>query len=83
MFESEAAGALYINFLERGDTTVSGRTSPGSDLRLTTVGATGLLPIAQDWRLSGSIYADVLASSFGRNEQAGVGGTVTLVRAWR
>jgi hypothetical protein len=82
-FESEAAVALYLNFLERGDTTVNGTTAAGSGLRLTTVGATGLVPVALDWRLSASLYADVLASSFGRNEQAGVGGTVSLVRAWR
>ena len=83
VFESEAAVALYVNFLERGDTAVNGATSGGSDLRLTTVGATGLLPIEVDWRLSASFYADILASSFGRNEQAGVGGTVSLVHAWR
>jgi hypothetical protein len=83
VFDSEAAVALYLNFLERGDTTVSVPTSGPSDLRLTTVGATGLLPVAEDWRLSASLYGDVMASSFGRNEQAGVGGTVSLVRAWR
>ena len=83
VFESEAAVALYVNFLERGDTTVNGMTAGGSGLRLTTVGATGLWPVEVDWRLSASLYADVLASSFGRNEQAGVGGTVSLVHAWR
>ncbi|HLK92955.1 MAG TPA: hypothetical protein VKZ18_23885 [Polyangia bacterium] len=83
VFESEAAAALYINFLERGDTTVNGTTQSGSELRLTTVGATGMLPVAESWRLSASLYADVLASSFGRNEQGGVGGTISLVRAWR
>jgi hypothetical protein len=83
VFDSEAAVALYLNFLERGDTTVSVPTSGSSALRLTTVGATGLLPVAEDWRLSASLYGDVMASSFGRNEQAGVGGTISLVRAWR
>jgi hypothetical protein len=83
VFDNEAAVALYLNFLERGDTTVNGAISPGSGLRLTTVGATGLLPVAEDWRLSASLYGDVMASSFGRNEQAGVGGTISLVRAWR
>ena len=50
---------------------------------LTTVGVTGLFPVADDWRLSGSIYSDVMLASFGRNEQAGAGVTATLVRAWR
>jgi hypothetical protein len=83
VFDSEAAAALYVNFLERGDNTLNGVTQPGTVLRLTTVGATGLLPIAEDWRLSASVYSDVLLSSFGRNQQAGAGVTASLVRAWR
>ncbi len=83
VFESEAAAALYVNFLERGDNTLNGVTQPGTVLRLTTVGATGLVPLAEDWRLSASVYSDVLLSSFGRNQQAGAGVTASLVRAWR
>jgi len=83
VFENEAAAALYINFLERGDDTLNGMPQPGTVLRLTTLGATGLLPIAEDWRLSASVYSDVLLSSFGRNQQAGAGLTASLVRAWR
>ena len=83
VFQNEAAIALYVNFLERGDTSINGATQPASGLRLTTVGATGLVPIAIDWRLSASIYTDLLFSSFGLNELAGAGVTVSLVRAWR
>jgi hypothetical protein len=83
VFENEAAAALYVNFQERGDNTLNGVTQPGTVLRLTTVGATGLVPIAEDWRLSASVYSDVLLSSFGRNQQAGAGVTASLVRAWR
>jgi hypothetical protein len=83
VFDDEAAAALYVNFLERGDDTLNGATQPGTVLRLTTVGATGLLPLDDGWRLSGSVYSDVMISSFGRNEQAGAGVTATLVRAWR
>src|SRR5579863_5252698 len=49
VFANEAAAALYINFLERGDDALNGVTQPGTVLRLTTMGATGLLPIAEDW----------------------------------
>jgi|tagenome__1003787_1003787.scaffolds.fasta_scaffold20747629_1 hypothetical protein len=83
VFENESAAALYINFLERGDDSLNGVTQPGTVLRLTTVGATGLVPIAEDWRLSASVYTDVLLSSFGRNQQAGAGLSASLVRAWR
>ena len=84
VFENEAAVALYVNFLERGDTTVNGVASrrerpPADDRRRDRDSGRSTV----DWRLSASFYADVLASSFGRNEQAGVGGTVSLVHAWR
>jgi hypothetical protein len=83
VFQNESAVALYVNFLERGDNSLNGMLQPGTVLRLTTVGATGLLPIADDWRLSASVYTDVLLSSFGRNQQAGAGLSASLVRAWR
>jgi hypothetical protein len=83
VFENESAAALYINFLERGNDSVNGMIQPGTVLRLTTVGATGLVPVAEDWRLSASVYCDVLLSSFGRNQQAGAGLSASLVRAWR
>ncbi len=83
VFDDGAAAALYVNFLERGDDSLNGLTQPGTVLRLTTVGATGLVPIADDWRLSASVYSDVLLSSFGRNQQAGAGLSASLVRAWR
>ena len=83
VFENEMAAALYLNFLERGDDTLNGMTQVGTVLRLTTVGATGLLPVGDAWRISASIFSDVMISAFGRNEQGGAGVTASLVRAWR
>ena len=83
VFDSEAALALYVNFLERGDNTLDGVHQPGTVLRLTTFGLSGVLPLRELWRIQGTIFGDVPASPFGRNELAGLGATVALVRLWR
>ena len=82
VFESEAAAALYVSFLDRGDTTVSGMVQPGSELRLTTAGLSGLLPVGERWRLQGTVFADLPVPALGRNEEAGGGLTAALVRLW-
>ena len=83
VFDSEAALALYLNVLEEGDGTVNGTRDAGTTLRLTTGGLVAVLPIHDIYRIQGSVFSDVLISSFGRNEPAaGVGLTVSLVRVW-
>ena len=82
VFQSEAAAALYVSFLRRGDTTIDGLTQAGTELRLTTAGLSGLLPLGERWRLQGTLFADLPAPPFGRNEEAGGGLTVALVWLW-
>lgn len=82
VFESEAAVGAYVNFLDRGDNTINGVLTPGTVVRLTTVGVSGVLPIRDVWRVQASVFSDVLVSSFGSNELAGVGAVLSLVRVW-
>ncbi|MES1210446.1 MAG: hypothetical protein ABUS79_31285 [Pseudomonadota bacterium] len=82
VFESEAALAAYVSVLDRGDTSLDGATQPGTELRLTTAGVSGLVPIGERWRLQGTLYGDIPVDHFGRNEGAGAGVTVTLVHLW-
>ncbi len=82
VFDSEAALGLYISALDEGDATINGVQDPTTALRLTTVGAAGVLPFHDVWRLQGSLFGDVPLSSFGRNEPAGYGLTASLVRVW-
>ncbi len=82
VFQSEAAAALYVSFLDRGEVTVDGTKVPATNLRLTTVGASCLQPIGERWRLQGTVFADLPWAPFGVNEQAGLGGTVALVYLW-
>jgi hypothetical protein len=84
VFDSEAAVALYTTFLEEGPATyrTDGMTMQTTGLRLTTVGAAGVMPIRELWRLQGSAFSDVMVSSFGRNELGGFGLSLSLVRAF-
>jgi hypothetical protein len=82
VFQSEAAAALYVAFLDRGDVTIDAMKAPATELRLTTVGASGLLPVGERWRLQGTLFGDLPVAPLGRNEQVGVGGTVALVYLW-
>jgi hypothetical protein len=83
VFDSEAALGLYLNVLQEGDGTVNGTRDAGTSLRLSTAGLVAVLPFHDVWRLQGSLFSDVLISSFGRNEPAaGLGLTVTVIRVW-
>ena len=82
VFDNEAAAALYVSALGERPATIDGITDPSTGKRLTTVGAAGLWPVAELWRVQGAVYSDVLLSSFGRNEQAGYGLTLSLIRVW-
>ncbi len=82
VFDSEAALGLYVSTFNEGLGTINGVRDPTTALRLTTVGAAGVLPIGDLWRLQGSIFTDVPLPSFGRNEPVGGGVTAALVRVW-
>jgi hypothetical protein len=82
VFDSRAALALYASVFNEGDASDDGVEKPGSGPRMTTVGAAGVLPLAESWRLQGAAFSDVMIASFGRNEHAGLGLTASLVRVW-
>jgi hypothetical protein len=82
VFDSRAALALYASVLDERAAAVDGVESPGTGLRLTTVGAAGVLPLDDSWRLQGVAFSDVMLGSFGRNEPAGIGLAASVVRVW-
>jgi hypothetical protein len=82
VFDSEAALGLYLNAFDEGPATINGTRDATTSLRLTTLGAAGVLPIHDVWRVQGSLFLDVPVASFGRNEPAGYGLTVSLIRVW-
>jgi hypothetical protein len=82
VFENEAAVGLYLSAFDEGPATINGARDDTTRLRLTTLGAAGVLPIRDLWRLQGSAFLDVPITSFGRNEPTGYGVTASLVRVW-
>ena len=82
VFHSREALAIYASMLNEGLSSRNGASDPGTSLRLTTVGAAGVLPLRDYWRLQGSVFADVMLSAFGRNQSAGIGFSASLVRVW-
>jgi hypothetical protein len=82
VFANESALGVFINALDEGAATTNGMREDSTALRLTTIGAAGVLPIRDVWRLQGTLLFDVPLSSFGRNELAGYGLTISVVRVW-
>ena len=82
VFESEAAVALFATAFNEGDPTINGARDPAGGRRLTTVGAAGAVPFAAAWRVQGTAFADLTVASLGRNQPAGAGATLSLVRVW-
>jgi hypothetical protein len=82
VFENEAALGLTLSAFDEGPATINGARDDSTRLRLTTLGAAGVLPIRDLWRVQGSAFLDVPITSFGRNEPTGYGMTLSLVRVW-
>ena len=82
VFESEAAVALFATAFDEGDPTINGARDAAGGRRLTTVGAAAAVPFAAAWRVQGTAFADVTVASLGRNQPAGAGATLSLVRVW-
>src|SRR5579863_1998408 len=82
VFDGDAAVGLYASTFAEGAATIDGTHDATTSLRLTTLGAAGVVPLRDVWRLQGSAFFDVPVASLGRNEPAGYGLTASLVRVW-
>jgi hypothetical protein len=79
---SGAAVALSASYAVEGNATINGETTPDSGHRLTTVTASGLLPLSDTWRLQSSLFLDPPLSHLGLNQPALGGLLFTVVRSW-
>jgi hypothetical protein len=82
VFDSEAALGVQLSTMNEGVATIDGVVDPTTRLRVTTVGLVGVVPVRDNWRVQGSLFSDVMISSFGRNEPVGYGLTAAIVRVW-
>jgi hypothetical protein len=82
VFDNDAALGLQVSNMNEGVATINGVADPTTGLRTTTVGLAGVIPLRDSWRVQGTLFSDVMLSSFGRNEPAGYGLTAAIVRVW-
>ena len=82
VFENESALGVQVSTMNENIATINGVQDPSTQLRLTTVGLAGVIPIRDNWRVQGSLFSDVMIASFGRNEPVGYGLTAAIVRVW-
>lgn len=82
VFDGGAALGAYLNLMNEGIATINGAEDEKTELRLTTAGLAGVLPVRDRWRFQGALFSDLRWSHFGRNEPAGLGLTASLIRVW-
>ena len=81
-FPSEIALAMSASYTIEGDATINGADAIGTAHRLPTLTLSGVLPLADAWRLQGAIFDNVPITPLGLNQPAGAGLLFTVVRSW-
>ena len=83
-FDNEASCGAFVTGTHQGGSWDRRANGPiaGTSLALVTAGVAGALPFRDLWRLQGAGSVDVPVSGWGRNEPAGVGLNVSLLKVW-
>lgn len=82
VFDNDAALALLASYAAEGDARVNGAVSPRSSRRTTTVSLSGVWPLGDHLRLTGSIFLNPPILQLGTNEPASTGLTFGVVGSW-
>lgn len=82
VFKSGAALAAFVSYTWEGSATVNGVEAPASARRGGLLGISGMLPIAESWRLQSSITSALPVSGLGRNEPALSSLTIGVIKSW-
>jgi hypothetical protein len=81
-FGHDVTVGAFASLLQRGDAREPGGPIANTGLGLVTGGAALALPFWQTWRLQTTVFTDVPIAGWGRNQSAGFGGTVAVIRFW-
>ena len=82
VFDNDASVALSFTYIAELNAMVNGQTVPNSGRALPTVGLSGALPLGEAWRLQGGITYNPPLSGLGRNQTAGLGFVLGILRTW-
>ncbi len=81
-FGHDVTLGAFASLLQRGDAQEPSGPIANTGLGLVTGGAALALPFWQTWRLQTTAFTDVPLAGWGRNQSAGFGGTVAVIRFW-
>ena len=80
-FPNDAALALILSYTSEGNPVVNGETRDATR-RTPLLGAAGLYPLSDAWRLQGGLYLAPPVSQLGRNTPAILEMVLSLIRTW-
>ena len=81
-FGHDRTVGAFASLLRQGDASDASGTIANSGVSLVTTGAAVAVPFWQVWRLQMTLFSDVPIAGWGRNQTAGFGGTVAVIRFW-
>lgn len=83
VFDSGGALALTIVAMRSTDAVQDGKAVLDSSRGKTLLGMVGAFPLSARWRIQGSLTGDLPFRSMGKNEPAGVGLSLLIMRTWQ
>jgi hypothetical protein len=81
-FGHETTVGAFAFAFRRGDAHDSSGAIANSGVALATAGAAVATPFWDSWRLQATLFTDVPVAGWGRNQSAGFGGTLAVIRFW-
>jgi hypothetical protein len=84
VLDNDLTLGAFVSALHQGAARdeATGAAMPGSALSLVTAGVGATLPVGEVWRGHAALSADCPVSGLGRNQSAGAGLTVSVLRVW-
>ena len=83
VFDSGGALALTLVEMRSADAIQNGARLADSGRARTLLGVAGAFPLGARWRIQGSVIGDLPFQDLGKNEPAGLGMSVLLMRTWQ
>jgi hypothetical protein len=81
-FGHDTTVGAFASALRQGDARDANGALANSTIALVTAGAALATPLWQTWRLQMTLFADLPIAGWGRNQTAGFGGTLSVIRFW-
>ncbi|MGO9832414.1 MAG: hypothetical protein ACLPJH_20000 [Myxococcaceae bacterium] len=81
-FDNDASLALSFGYVAELDAVINGQKVPDSGRALPTLGFSGSLPLGESWRLQGGLNYNPPIPGLGKNQTAGLGFQLSILRTW-